>query len=226
MIQVPLNWLLAIDTSTEQASVALFDGHRLTDLTWAAGRDQTVSVLVEIDHLLALNKLTIADLAAVSVATGPGMFNGLRVGMSVAKGLAFSASLPLIGIPTLDAVALPHVECDMPVIAVLSAGRGRLLWARLAGGQLTVPRNGTVDELAAEIASGEIDVLLCGEIIPSYREILAKIARVRIAPISSVMHRASAIAELAWRRYLAGDFDDLVTLEPTYLHAATPVRSL
>jgi tRNA threonylcarbamoyladenosine biosynthesis protein TsaB len=222
--QVPQAWLLAIDTSTEQASIALFDGHRLADLTWPAGRDQTVSVLDEIDHLLTLNKLTTAELAVVSVATGPGMFNGLRVGMSVAKGLAFSISLPLIGVPTLDAVALPHVECGLPIIAVLSAGRGRLLWARTADGQLTAPRNGTADELAAEINAGEIDVLLCGEIFPSHREILAKIARVRIAPISSVMHRASAVAELAWRRFQAGDFDDPVTLEPTYLHAATPVR--
>jgi tRNA threonylcarbamoyladenosine biosynthesis protein TsaB len=218
-------WLLAIDTSTEQASIALFDGHRLADLTWPAGRDQTVSVLDEIDHLLTLNKLSIADLAAVAVATGPGMFNGLRVGMSVAKGISFSASLPLIGLPTLDAVALPHLECELPIIAVLSAGRGRLLWARYADGHRAEPRNGTPEELATEIESGESDILLCGEIIQSHREILEKIARVRIAPITGVTHRASAVAELAWGRYLKGDFDDSVTLEPTYLHAASPIRN-
>jgi tRNA threonylcarbamoyladenosine biosynthesis protein TsaB len=217
-------WLLAIDTSSEQASIALFDGHRVADLTWPAGRDQTVSVLDEIDHLITLNKLTVADLAIVAVATGPGMFNGLRVGMSVAKGLAFSASLPLIGVPTLDAVALPLTACELPIIAVLSAGRGRLLWAKYTDGHGTEPRNGTPEELAAEIEAGESDVLLCGEIIPNHREIFAKAAHVRVTPISSVMHRASAVAELAWRRYLADDCDDPVTLEPTYLHAASPVR--
>jgi tRNA threonylcarbamoyladenosine biosynthesis protein TsaB len=217
-------WLLAIDTSSEQASIALFDGLRVADLTWPAGRDQTVSVLDEIDHLITLNKLTVADLAIVAVATGPGMFNGLRVGMSVAKGLAFSASLPLIGVPTLDAVALPLTACELPIIAVLSAGRGRLLWAKYTDGQRTEPRNGTPEELAAEIESGESDVLLCGEIISSHRKILGTIALAQIAPITSVVHRASSVADLAWRRYLENDFDDPVTLEPTYLHAASPVR--
>jgi len=220
--QASRKWLLAIDTSTEQASIALFDGHRLADLTWPAGREQTVSVLDQIDHVLTLNIVTISDLAAVGVATGPGMFNGLRVGMSVAKGLAFSASLPLIGVPTLMAVALPHVECEVPIVAVLSAGRGRLLWARHANGDLEKPRNGTAEELVAEIESNGIGVLVCGEPLAGHREILGKSPYVRIPPISSVMHRASAVAELAWRRLLLGDFDEPVTLEPTYFHAATP----
>jgi tRNA threonylcarbamoyladenosine biosynthesis protein TsaB len=219
-------WLLAIDTSTEQASITLFDGHRLADLTWPAGRGQTVSVVDEIDHLLTLNKLTISGLAAVAVATGPGMFNGLRVGMSIAKGLAFSASLPLIGVPTLDAVALPHTACELPIIAVLSAGRGRLLWAKYADGQGAEPRNGTPDELTTEIESSESDVLVCGEIIPSHREILDKITRVRIAPITTATRRASSVAELAWGRYQTGNIDDPVNLEPAYLHAASPTERL
>jgi tRNA threonylcarbamoyladenosine biosynthesis protein TsaB len=219
-------WLLAIDTSTEQASIALFDGHHLAELTWPAGRDQTVSVLNQIDHLLTLNKLTVADLAAVSVATGPGMFNGLRVGMSVAKGLAFSASLPLIGVPTLAAVVLPFTECGLPIIAVLPAGRGRLLWARSENGELADPRNGTPEELAEDIAPDNTDVLLCGEINPNYRESLATLPLLRIPPLSGGVCRASAVAELARQRFQAGDVDDPVTLEPTYLHAASPPKTL
>jgi tRNA threonylcarbamoyladenosine biosynthesis protein TsaB len=218
-------WLLAIDTSAEQASIALYDGEHFADLSWPAGRDQTVSVLEQIDHLLSLNKLSIADLAAIGVATGPGMFNGLRVGMSVAKGLAYSASLPLIGVSTLDAVALPHVTCGMPVIAVLAAGRGRLLWSNYSGGHTSEPRNGTVDELASEIDAGGIDVLICGELLAVHRETLAQSPHTRLPPRSGVVRRASAVAELAYNRLLNGDFDDLVNLEPTYLHAAGPVRT-
>ena len=217
-------WLLAIDTSTEQASIALYDGEHFADLTWPAGRDQTVSVLDQIDHLLSLNRLSIADLAAVGVATGPGMFNGLRVGMSITKGLAFSASLPLIGVPTLGAVALPHVTCGMPVIAVLTAGRGRLLWSTYSGGHASEPRNGTVDELASEIDAGGVDVLVCGELLLVHREVLARSQHARIPPMAGGVRRASAVAELAYRRLQTEDFDDPVNLEPTYLHAASSSR--
>jgi tRNA threonylcarbamoyladenosine biosynthesis protein TsaB len=218
-------WLLAIDTSTEQASIALFDGQLHAELSWPAGRDQTVSVLDQIDHLLTLNKLIIADLAAVSVATGPGMFNGLRVGMSVAKGLAFSASLPLIGVPTLAAVVLPYAECGLPIVPVLPAGRGRLLWAKFENGELAEPRNGTPEELAESVAVADTDVLLCGEINPIHRQSLAKLPHLRVPPLSGGVCRASAVAELAWERFQASDHDDPVTLEPTYLHAASRVGS-
>jgi tRNA threonylcarbamoyladenosine biosynthesis protein TsaB len=216
------DWLLAIDTSTEQASIALFNGRQVAELSWPAGREQTVSVLNQIDHLLTLNKLAISDLSSVAIATGPGMFNGLRVGMSVAKGLVFSASLALIGVPTLEAVALPHVTCGLPIVAVLTAGRGRLLWATSVEGRLGEPRNGTVEELLAEIAASESDLLLCGEISPENHAILARSPHTLMAALTSGACRAPSVAELAWRRFQAQDFDDPVSLEPTYLHAASP----
>jgi tRNA threonylcarbamoyladenosine biosynthesis protein TsaB len=215
-------WLLAIDTSTEQASIAFFDGERLANLSWPAGRDQTVSVLDQIDHLLTLNRLTISDLAAVAVATGPGMFNGLRVGMSVAKGLAFSASLPLIGVPTLNAVVMPLFGCGLPVIGVLKAGRGRLLWSIHTTESTSKPKNGTVEELVHEANAHGSELMVCGEISSAHREALLNTAWARVAPLSTVLNRAASVAELAWVRFQGGDFDDPVTLEPTYLHAASP----
>ena len=215
-------WLLAIDTSTEQASIALFDGHQLSEMTWPAGRDQTVSLLDQIDHLLTLSKLSIADVSAVGIAIGPGMFSGLSVGMSIAKGFALSANLPLIGISTLDAVALPHQSCSLPVIAVLAAGRGRLLWASYADGQVGDPRNGTAEELLAEIDTDGIDALICGEMTASQRSILCTSPSVHMPPSVGGASRASAVAELAWRRFENSEFDDAVTLEPIYLHAASP----
>ena len=88
--------LLAIDTSTLAAGLALYrDGAPLAELQWPAGRAQTTAVLHEIDRLLGLAGLTVADLAAVAVATGPGSFNGLRVGLSTAKGLVFALAINL-----------------------------------------------------------------------------------------------------------------------------------
>ena len=67
---------------------------------------------------------------AVAIATGPGAFTGLRVGFGVAKGFHLATGVPLIGIPTLEATALGFAICGIPVVAVVGAGRGRLVWAR------------------------------------------------------------------------------------------------
>lgn len=222
----PGDWLLAIDTSTEQAAIALFDGQRLAETMWPAGRDQTVSLLDQIDHLLMLTKLAVADLGAVGIAIGPGMFNGLRVGMSVAKGFALSANLPLIGVPTLDAVVLPHAECGLLIIGVLAAGRSRLLWAAGDHGQLGSPRNGTVEELVRGIEDAGSNVLVCGELTIEQRAVLGRSHLVRLSPLAGGTRRPGAVAELAWRRFLDRDFDDPVNLEPAYLHAASPDKSL
>lgn len=219
-------WLLAIDTSTEQASIALFNGVNCAETTWPAGRDQTVSVLDQIDHLLNLSKLSVSDLRAIGIATGPGMFNGLRVGMSVAKGFALTADIPLIGVPTLDAVAFPHGACGLPIVTVLAAGRGRMLWATYKDGSSTEPRNGRPEELVAELEAEEIESLVAGEISTEQKMLLAKLPKTRVPPFSGGLRRASAVAELAWRRFERSDFDDPVNLEPTYLHAASPRKGM
>lgn len=72
--------LLAIDTSSEVAGLALYDGQWVSELSWHAGRNQTASLLGEIRHILRLNQRDVRDLRAVAVAIGPGSFNGLRVG--------------------------------------------------------------------------------------------------------------------------------------------------
>ena len=122
-------WLLAIDSSTDQAGIALFDGQRLAELSWIAGRTQTTSLLSEVDHLLKLQGVTLKDIAAIAVATGPGAFSGLRVGFGIAKGLSLARGIPLIGVPTLDATAYFWSIQESPVVAVVQAGRGRVVWA-------------------------------------------------------------------------------------------------
>jgi tRNA threonylcarbamoyladenosine biosynthesis protein TsaB len=150
------------------------------------------------------------------------MFSGLRVGMSIAKGFALSANLPLIGISTLAAVSFPHQACSLPVFAVLAAGRGRLLWGSYVDGQGGEPRNGIAEELLAEVDANGVDALICGEMTIAQRAILDSSPRIRMPPSVSGASRASAVAELAWRRFENGEFDDAVTLEPVYLHAASP----
>ena len=80
---------LAIDTSTDTASLALVQGSEvLAELTWHCGQNHTIELLPHLTHLLNQAKLSLQSINFIIVAKGPGSFNGLRVGISTAKGLA------------------------------------------------------------------------------------------------------------------------------------------
>lgn len=221
--------LLAIDTSTLYAGLAVYGAEGLlADVNWQAGRSQTSSLLLEIDRTLALAGLRAADLGALAVATGPGSFNALRVGLSTAKGLAFARGLPIVGVPTLDATAYPHLGWGRPVRAVLAAGRGRLASALYrwqgeepAAEQAALVRAGDYENTSLEGLAALIvePALLCGELDDAAAATLAHLAPLaRIVAPASRRRRAGVLAELAWARLRRGEQDDPASLEPVYLH--------
>jgi tRNA threonylcarbamoyladenosine biosynthesis protein TsaB len=216
-------WLLAIDSSTDQAGVALFDGQRLAELTWTAGRTQTTSLLSEVDHLLNLQGVALSDIASLAVATGPGAFSGLRVGFGIAKGLSLARGLPLLGIPTLDAAALPWSTHGSPVVAVVQAGRGRIVWAEYgevdgAWTQTVRPRNSTPAELVARCAELASGATVTGELVDALAAELASLPGITVPGGSLRLRRPGSVAELAWERFARGESDDSASLAPVYLH--------
>jgi tRNA threonylcarbamoyl adenosine modification protein YeaZ len=93
---------LSIDTSTGWGGLALSqEGQLIAELTWKPGQNHTSEMFPNVDRLLATAKADIHDMSAIFVARGPGSYNGLRAGISAAKGLAFSLSIPLVGVSTL-----------------------------------------------------------------------------------------------------------------------------
>ena len=217
LTDTPRHVLLALDTSTDRAAIGLKNGASFAELAWPAGRSQTTSLLMAIDWLLDTSNLTTDDLAAVAVATGPGTFTGLRVGMSLAKGLVLARDLPLIGIPTLDVTAFPYQTAGISVCAMLPAGRGRIVWATSEqGGAVSAPTNSTVPEAIAMLTENP-HLLAAGEILEDHRQQL-EIANVRTEPAALGGRRPAVLAQLAWDRWQAGDVDDATLLEPTYVH--------
>ena len=115
---------LAIDTSTDTASLALVqDSQVLAELTWHCGQSHSTELLPRLLDLLNQSKLSLESTNGIIVARGPGSFNGLRVGISTAKGLALSLGCPIIGISTLEAAAYPHADTGLPICPIFSAGR-------------------------------------------------------------------------------------------------------
>src|SRR5262245_39093573 len=93
--------LLALDTSTGQAGLAIDDGTVLAEQVWQAGRDHGRFLMPAVQETMARLGRRPADLTAVAAARGPGSFTGLRVGLAVARGLAVALEVPLYGIPSL-----------------------------------------------------------------------------------------------------------------------------
>jgi len=229
---------LAIDTSSSTASVALsHKGEVLASLTWQTARNHTIELLPNLVCLLQQAKVELGSIEAIIVAKGPGSFNGLRVGISTAKGLASALNIPLLGVNTLEAEAYPFAFTGLPLRPIHKAGREEIAtalyrqkdneWQRLEAENLT-----TVKTLCRRIKQ---KTLFCGE-IPSdiISEIRQNLGKQAIISQSNSPSRANSLAILGWRKLSRGEQDDPVTLQPLYLRpphitkprAKTPLLSL
>ncbi len=221
--------ILAIDTSTDMISIALYrpPSGVLFEQSWLAGREQTTQLLPNIQRAMSAVGVTVRDLTGVAVATGPGSYSGVRIGLSTAKTLSYALAIPLWGVPSLDALAYSQVAVTAAqVCAVLSMGRHRLAWAlyRTKGTRwqrLTSYANTTAAEMAAAIASraANLATLFCGEITPETASDITRALgkEAAIAPAAAGLRRASYLAELALQRAQHSDSDDPATLQAIYL---------
>ncbi len=221
--------LLAVDTSTTQVGLALYDGKQVIGETlWHGKLRHTTTLAPAIAELLERTNTKMDSVEALGIALGPGSFTSLRVGLALVKGLALARHLPLIGIPTLDILTAAQPVRDLGLAAVLQAGRGRLAVALYHApdgqhwqpdGDPTVMR---VDEL---IGSIHTPTLVCGELSAEERALLAKNDLVSLGSPTQCTRRPAFLAELAWKRYQAKDTDDAASLAPFYVHVGEPIPS-
>lgn len=212
---------LALDTSSNTASIALsHKGKILTALTWQSAQNHTVELMPNLAYLLQQAKVELNSIEAIFIAKGPGSFNGLRVGMSTAKGLAFSLDIPLLGISTLETEAYPFACTGLPLCPIRKAGSEEIAtacyqqkynhWHCLEKEHLT-----TLGALCQQIHQ---KTLFCGEIPPDIvSEIQQNLGKRAIIPQTNMLPRASFLAILGWQRLNKGEQDDPITLQPLYL---------
>ncbi len=218
---------LSIDTSTAWGGLALSqEGQLIAELTWKPGQNHTSEMLPNIDRLLAMAKADIHDMSAIFAARGPGSYNGLRAGISAAKGLAFSLSLPLVGVSTLEIEAFPFAFTGLPICPLQDAGRGEIASAlySLDGNWrcLKEPYLTTVESLCKEVS---VKTLFCGEIPPAAADaIKSTLGSKAIVPEDRLRHSGS-LAQLGWLKLSSGQKDNLATLQPIYLRQPPITKS-
>lgn len=218
--------LLAIDTSTRSVGISIFDGTQfLCEESWISRQFHTIELAGAVKANLDRAGLKAQDLEVLSVAIGPGSFTGLRIGLALVKGLAYTHQLPVIGIPTLDITVRAIPPGDHLLAAVLQAGRDRLAvgWYRAEAGiwkPAGPPENLSIGELLEKI---DQPCMITGEIPPDLRRAVAEQEGLTAASPTLAMRSPKYLAELAWERWKKGDVDDILTLIPSYLQKGDPI---
>lgn len=214
--------LLAVDTSTQTLGIALYDENRvLAESLWQSRARHTVELAPAVDRMLKQNNLTAADLTGLVAATGPGSFTSLRVGLAFIKGIAVALKIPVAGIPSLDTLAAAMPPSDLPLAAVLPAGRTRLAVCWYAFGTNGWQFTGDMKVQTAQELSDEIHApsIIIGEMTAEERQILSrKWKNSQVGTAVQGSRRPGLLAELGWKKIAAGLADDPVTLAPIYLH--------
>jgi tRNA threonylcarbamoyladenosine biosynthesis protein TsaB len=222
---------LAIETATSVCAAAVVDsGVVLSEASLDEKNIHAEKLITQIDTVLSSIGCSPADLDGIAVSIGPGSFTGLRIGLSVAKGIAFAAGKPVAAVPTLQALAQRAVdEAVVPegayLLAALDARRDEVY------GEWFVPEGGVVrstgpekDMTLAQLFSVVPDglVFVTGDARGKIRETLALLKGERSRPWSFVPDRCAAcsaatVGRLGEKMLLDGQTSDPVTLEPRYI---------
>jgi tRNA threonylcarbamoyladenosine biosynthesis protein TsaB len=219
--------LLAVDTSTTQIGLALYDGAQVIgEYAWRSARRHTTELAPATADLLVRCGLSMEDVHALGVALGPGSFTSLRVGLAFVKGLAIARHIPLIGIPTLDILANAQPISKLQLAVAIQAGRGRfaLGWYKGSKKRWQAQVDARVVTLEEFLSEVKIPCVVCGEFPAEVRQQILNNEQVRLVSPAGSVRRPAVLAELAWARWQSGDTDEEASLAPIYLHIAEPIQ--
>jgi tRNA threonylcarbamoyladenosine biosynthesis protein TsaB len=215
--------ILALDSSTSYAGAALYNENGIVaEFTWLSHRNQTTQLLPLIQQMFDLQNLTPANLTGVAAALGPGSFNGLRVALSEAKGIALSLGVPIFGFSSLDVLAAAHTYLSGNLCVLVEAGRNRfgVGFYRVKAGKWRQEGEYLNLDLPELIERIEGPIFIAGELKPGQRvELIERLPKAIVLPAAVSLRRPGLLAELAWQRLSLGEpGDDLANLQPIYLH--------
>ncbi|MCF5890659.1 tRNA (adenosine(37)-N6)-threonylcarbamoyltransferase complex dimerization subunit type 1 TsaB [Aeromonas veronii] len=215
--------ILAVDTATEACSAALLVGDKLFSRWEEAPRDHTRKILPMVQAVLEDAGISLSDLDAIAFGRGPGSFTGVRIGISVAQGLAFGAGVPLIGISTLAAMAQGAYRLDgaEQVLTAIDARMNEVYFGRyeLIDGRMQLVGDEVVSEPAAlvDVRGKLVGPVICvGTGFETYGETLSGLAD-ELAVSQVRFPAAEDMLPLARAAWLAGEAVPVEQATPVYL---------
>lgn len=219
--------ILAADTGTSINTVAVCEGQRiLAETIVDTGRAHSEKLLVTVDWALQEANLSLDDVQLLAIGIGPGSFTGLRVGAATWKGLACARNLPLVAVPSLDAMTRVAPFHDEIVCPLLDARMHEVFAAvyEFKAGERRKKVEDSVCPIGAILdrIGATSPVFLGNGAVLYHDEIVDRIAGARFVPPAFNVPRASAVAAEGAALFEAGISTDAETVSPVYLRKSQP----
>lgn len=225
--------ILAMDTSSLVATIAIMDDDNLlSEYTINSPMTHSQKLMPMLEELLVNNNIKMKDIDMIAVSLGPGSFTGVRIGVSTVKGLAHPHNTPIMGVSSIEAMALNIPYTDKLICPIMDARRNQVYtgiykWENDNLVEVMKDSPLTVDELGDKIEQLGMDVIFLGDGVNKYKEMLTE----RLGDMSIFakgyvnMQRASAVGELA-RLKLKRGVDTLAydSVQPVYLRKSEAER--
>ena len=215
--------ILAFDGTAKAATVAVCDGDKVLGYyTIDNGLTQSELLLPMAENLLKSLKLTFNDIDIYATAVGPGSFTGVRIGVSLIKGLAFGRDIPCIEVSTIEALSENLRGLSGIIVPCMDARRAQVYSATFKGEELvrlTEDRAIALSDLANELKKYEgMPIYLCGDGYEVARKALcAEGIKLCDTPELLIIQNAVSVAKVAKRKYEAGEVTTDKELSPMYL---------
>lgn len=213
---------LAVDTSTQSGSVALLNSDSvLAECLINVGINHSETLLPAIEKILSVAGTEIAEVDLFALTVGPGSFTGLRVGASTVKGLALVADKPVVGVSSLDALALNVANSTILICPMLDARKKEVYTALYRPDRRGIPEK-IVGEMVVDpetfLKDINEEVIFLGDGAINYCELIKEILTDRsYFALSHLQYiKASAVGLLGMNEFIEGDILDIMTFTPQY----------
>jgi tRNA threonylcarbamoyladenosine biosynthesis protein TsaB len=226
--------ILALDSSGLVASVAVAeDDNLLGEYTINHKKTHSQTLLPMLDEVAKMTELDMGTLDAIAVSGGPGSFTGLRIGSATAKGLGLALDIPLVHVPTLDALAYNLWGTDKLVCPLMDARRQQTYTGlyEFSGGKLkaVLPQCAVgIEEIIAKINGLNREVIFLGDGTEAFSSYIKEHCTVpyMFAPAPMNKQRAASVAALGMELYRNGQSENARYHKPDYLRLSQAEREL
>lgn len=219
--------LLGIDTATEATSVGICRyGEAGTYTSFPGPKKQLESLGSTVHELFCRSEIGRSTVSALALDVGPGLFSGLRVGVSFAKIFAGALGIPIVPVSSLDILAFSQRNTKRLIVSVVDARRGEVFYAmykRVPGGGVARTSSyavGSPESLALEIESMAEPTLLVGQGAIRYSEVFSGIAQLRFAGSAVAYPLMPMLLEIAFPLYVTEQFVSPEAAEVIYIRDA------